>query len=203
MRPVSEQTVDADWICVTDRNPAEFDGTGWRAIYEPRNHMHPRLAAKVAKCQPERYSDAEISVWMDGSCRLLLPDSLEQIIDGAAGADIAQVVHPWRSCIFDEAQASAGMPKYEGQSVLDQVEHYRSEGHSEKWGLWATGLIVRRSGTAPHLGVQWLLEQIRWTYQDQLSQPYVLRNLGIRPYALPFALHGSGVFEWLNHVSDL
>lgn len=207
--PVPDQTIDAEWICVTDVPASEFrDDLGWRIVHEPRNHMHPRLAAKVAKCQPWLYTRADTTVWIDGACRLLRPDSLAMILTGAEGHPLAQIVHPWRDCIYTEAEASAWMPKYQGQLITEQVDHYQANGHPEGWGLWATGMIVRnmadifRNIEYHKLGDEWLLEQMRWSYQDQLSQPYVLRRLGLRPHTLPFDLHGSGVFEWLNHRDD-
>ena len=202
IEPPPEQTIDADWILITED---EVDAPGWRVHVEPRLHMHPRLAAKVPKCLPWHYTNAKTTVWMDGSCRLLRPDSLETIVNGAEGASIAQIIHPWRNDILDEAHASVGMPKYDAQPVVEQAQDYLDRGHPRGWGLWATGLIVRSlfdRRWLDNMGERWLTEQCRWTYQDQISQPYVLRSHGMRPHPMPFALHGSGVLEWRNHASD-
>lgn len=193
-----EQTVDTEWIMVGD-NP-DIIGEGWKFVYEPRGHMHARLAAKVAKCLPWQYTNARTIVWMDGSCRLLKPDAIERVT--ASGADLAQILHPWRNDILEEADASAGLPKYEGQTVHTQAQHYLDLGHPRGWGMWATGLIVRRLESRrwlDEMGHRWLTEQMRWTYQDQISEPWVLRLHGLRPETIPFPLHGSGVLEWLNH----
>lgn len=198
--PVPEQTIDADWILVTDR---QVDAPGWQVVVEPRPHVHPRLAAKVAKCLPWQYVNAATTVWVDASLRFLVPDALEQIVAGAEGAAIAQIVHPWRDCIYDEAHASVGMPKYQGQPVAEQVAAYRKRNYPEHWGLWATGLIVRNGWVTTDLDTAWLAEQVRWTYQDQLSQAPLLWEDEVRPHPLPFPLHGSGVFEWLPHRDEL
>lgn len=201
---VPQQTVDAEWIMVTDRQGFDFDGKGWTVIEEQRPQMHPRLAAKYAKCLPWEYTNADTTVWLDTSCRLLKPDSLEKILAAAGSAPMAQVVHPWRACIFDEAEECRLLGKYEFQPMGEQVDHYRRKGHPEKWGLWATGMIVRtdrKIGT--EFGLRWLAEQVRWSYQDQLSHPFVLREMGLLPAPLPWALHGSGMFEWHNHRSPL
>lgn len=202
--PVPEQDVDAEWIMVTD-NP-KLNAPGWNVIVEPRSHMHPRLAAKVPKCDPWEYTDAYQTVWMDASCRLLVPDALNQLLHACGSHYQAQIVHPWRHDIVDEALASEGMPKYANQAVRDQAAYYVEQGHPPGWGLWATGLIVRnnvREIDMSAVGREWLAEQVRWTYQDQISQPVVLRRHNMAIKSLPFDLHGSGVFEWHNHVSEL
>lgn len=199
------QTLDAEWICVTD-TPREVPG--WSVVVEPRPDMHPRLAAKVAKCLPWEYTNADVTVWVDGSCELLRPDSLEELVAGADGQELAQFVHPWRDCIYTEVNASTGMPKYEGRPMAEQVEHYRKLGHPAGWGLWATGLIVRSAPSRARrerlmsFGRRWLAEQVRWTYQDQLSEAPVLRHGGLRPHELPGPLHGNGLVAWANHRDD-
>lgn len=199
--PVPSQDIDAYWLMVTD-NPT-LHAVGWDLVVEPRHHMHPRLAAKVPKCNPWLYVDTDVVVWMDASCKLLRPDSLRQIVGASHGHYLAQIVHPWRDDIASEAEASVGMPKYEGQDILGQVNHYRDLGHPLDWGLWATGLAVHnatRSVDMEAFGQKWLAEQVRWTYQDQISQPYVLRKRNLSVKSLPFDLHGSGVFEWRSHT---
>lgn len=194
---VPEQTIDAEWIMVTDRQGSSFDGLGWTVVEEQRPQMHPRLAAKHAKCLPWEYTDADVTVWLDASCRLLQANSLQQIIAAAAGSPIAQVVHPWRDCIYDEAEECRLIGKYEFQPMGEQVDHYRRQGHPPGWGLWATGMIVRTDReVGTELGLRWLAEQVRFSYQDQLSEAVILRDMGLRPQPIPFSLHGSGMFEW-------
>jgi hypothetical protein len=70
--------------------------------------------------------------------------------------------------------------------VLEQADAYSLAGHPERWGLWATGVIARRHTDAVReLGVRWLHETERWSFQDQISQPYALRETGLRPQAFP------------------
>lgn len=170
------QTVDCDWILVTDRP----HNSGWIEIVEPRAHMHPRMAAKVAKCRPDLYSDAEFLIWIDGSFVIGDPSFAEWCVDRLGNNDIAQFTHPQRRSILGEADVSAGMEKYATQPVQQQARFYVDQGHPDDWGLWASGICVRRNYWRPaEYGDAWLREQARWTYQDQISQPYVLRQLGL------------------------
>jgi hypothetical protein len=188
------QTVACEYVAVTDR-PVESDT--WRVAVEPRPHVHPRLAAKHAKCLPWRYApDADVTIWVDGSATILSRDFAEMCCDSLGGSLLAQWQHPDRMCVYEEAEVSRQYGKYVDQNIAAQVHHYRQKGHPASWGLWATGCIVRRRDTVHTLmGQSWLSEQIRWTYQDQLSEAPVLRAVELRPASLP---EGLWVNQWLS-----
>lgn len=185
LKPVLPQTgVDVDWVFVTDALPSGVPDLGWRVIYQPRLGVHPNRAAKAPKYRPWEYTDAEASIWVDASFRVV---SEAFAVEALAYADpIAQFVHPWRECLFAEAEESAGLPKYAGEPSLEQAAHYAERGHPENWGLWATGVIARRHTDAVReLGARWAFETEMWSFQDQISQPFALREAGLRPSALP------------------
>lgn len=190
------QTVDAEFVLVADR---ELAAPGWRVVAEPRPHMHPRLAAKVPKCRPDWYADADAYLWLDGSATLTRSDSLEQLL--TVGGPLAQFVHPERQSIVEEAAVSAMMTKYQGQPVEGQAAWYVKRGHRHDWGLWATGCILyRRAYDFATVGRAWLTEQLRWTYQDQISQPYVLAGYGFRPSPLPGNLWRNDFVAFRRHA---
>jgi hypothetical protein len=184
-----QQGVSVDWVLVTDDEALSEEHTarGWRVVFEPRAGVHPNRAAKHPKYEPWKYTDAAVSVWVDASFRIVSERfAVEATATLTDGEPIAQFVHPWRDCLYAEAKESAGLPKYAGEPVLEQADHYADRGHPESWGLWATGVIARRHTAAVReLGVRWLAETYEWSFQDQISQPYVLRETGLRPQALP------------------
>jgi hypothetical protein len=187
LKPALPQAgVEVDWVFVTD-DPvlgAKPSHLGWRVVYEPRPDVHPNRAAKHPKYRPWEYSGAPASIWVDASFRIV---SQRFAVDAVAHADpIAQFAHPWRACLFDEAKESAGLAKYAGEPVMEQAESYREAGHPEGWGLWATGVIARQHTEAVRkMGWLWLAETYRWSFQDQISQPFALREKGLRPTAFP------------------
>ena len=186
LKPVLPQTgVDVEWICVHDGNPPDADAArGWTLVYEPRPGVHPNRAAKHPKYEPWKYTDAPASVWVDASFRIVSETFAAEALEHAD--PIAQFQHPWRECLFAEAKESAGLAKYAGEPVLEQADHYSEMGHPENWGLWATGVIARHHTDAVReLGARWLHETYQWSFQDQISQPYALRETGLRPSALP------------------
>lgn len=196
--PPAPQDIDCDWILVSDR---DYDCHPWKVIVEPRPQLHPRLAAKVAKCRPDLYADAEIVVWVDASFAITSPRFVSWAISHLDRGDVAQIPHPQRRRITDEARVSATLPKYRGLPVVEQADSYVADGYPDDWGLWATGLIAYRGKS--RFGDAWLREQMRWTYQDQLSQAPVLRSLGIRPVDMqPAVLFGHPHFALRGHRDD-
>jgi hypothetical protein len=187
LKPVCPQVgVDVDWVCVTDTELPQGSPEGWEIIHLPKPELHPNHAAKAPKFCPWNFTKPGVgaSVWIDASYRVTSPTF---VVDVLALADpIAQFIHPWRDCLYDEAVASAALPKYAGLPVMNQADAYRKAGHPEHWGLWATGVIARHhTEEVKKLGWVWSFEVAMWTYQDQISQPHLLRSTGLRPVSLP------------------
>ena len=185
LKPACPQDgIDAEWVLVTDDESIPDGHLGWRVIYEPRPGVPPVRAAKAPKVRPWEYTDAPASVWIDGSARV---HSRRFAAEALAYADpIAQFDHPDRDCIYTEARVSAALPRYAGEPVMEQAGAYREAGHPERWGLWAATIIARHhTPEVKALGAGWATEIGEWSVQDQISQPFVLRNLGLRPSLLP------------------
>lgn len=194
------QSVECRWVAVTDGtcNVPE----PWEQIVEPRGHMHPRLAAKVPKCLPYLYAWGPV-VWLDASAWLKTGDTIERLVAAAGDAYLAQWEHPDRKAITGEAAVSAMMRKYEGQPVREQAAQYVAQGHPDSWGLWATGAMVWPDPKVLRgFGEAWLAEQVRWTYQDQISEPYVLRQWGVNVAAIPGNLWRNDMIGWGRHTRD-
>ena len=174
--------VDVDWVLVTDNPPA--DPLGWQVAHDRMPAMSPSRAAKEPKFRPWEYTDAPASIYLDASFRITSPLFAAGAL--ALADPIAQFAHPWRDCIYDEAQVSVALPKYDGQPVIEQAACYRRLNHPEHWGRWASGVIARRHvPLVKALGDLWAVETDAWTLQCQVSEPWVLRNLGLRPASLP------------------
>jgi TOD1/MUCI70, glycosyltransferase-like domain len=185
IKPVLPQDgLDCEHVLVTD-DPDIPDGyLGWLVAREARPGVPPVRAAKRPKFRPWEYTAAPASVWVDGSVRVTSPSFAAEAL--AAACPLAQFGHPDRDCIYAEAAVSAALPRYSGEPVLAQAEHYRSGGHPERWGLWAATVIARQHVREVILmGGWWARETERWSYQDQVSEPWILRNLGLRPAVLP------------------
>jgi hypothetical protein len=96
------------------------------------------------------------------------------------------------------------MAKYQQMPVLEQVEHYRRLGFTDR-RLYACGILARdnASNRLRRLPRDWMGEDIRWTYQDQLSLPFLLCKHRVRPATIPFNLWPNHLFSFEGHLSDL
>lgn len=190
-----QQGLDAEWVLVTD-DPQIPDGClGWRVVHAPRPGIAAFRAAKEAKLRPWEFTDAPVSAWVDASCLVTSPSFAAEAF--ALARPLAAFRHPWRDCLYDEAEASWRQRRYAAEPVTEQVAHYRERGHPEHWGLWATTILARRHGAVmEEMADAWEAEMTAWSSQDQVSFPYVLRNMGLQCGILPGETLGSGWHQW-------
>jgi hypothetical protein len=183
VKPVLAQAgTDVEWVLVTDSEPA--DAKGWRVVVEPRPDVPPNRAAKAAKFEPWKYTDAPASIWIDASFRVVSQDFAAEVVELAK--PIAQFVHPWRDCLYAEAVEIAALGKDPDGVAAWQTKRYREAGHPTGWGLWASGVIARRHTAAvKRMGAAWAREVESGSARDQVSQPFVLREAKLKPTALP------------------
>jgi|LSQX01.2.fsa_nt_gb hypothetical protein len=195
--------IGADYICFTDNPNLKSDV--WEVRYEPiYQHLHPRLRAKFYKliCPFDT-----LSLFIDGSIEITDPkiiDKLSEYLDNGW----ATYIHPSnRDCIEKELEASLPMEKYHGHPLTEQVEYYFSQGFPKHYGLWACGVMLR-DGRFTNFGSKWMLENLAWSYQDQLSLPYLLWREGFRIDTIPldqyacFNSPGNELFRIHTHKYD-
>lgn len=146
----------------------------------------PMLRAKWWKCRADiAVPEADVSLWIDGSMTPY-PGYAGRCLDVMTDLDLALTPHPWRDCIYDEADASIGLPKYDDAAIRAQAYAYVMQGHPEHWGLFASGAIGRRNvRPVNELGHAWWRENLDRTHQDQLSLPVVVRNANGVRWAAP------------------
>jgi hypothetical protein len=77
------------------------------------------------------------------------------------------------------------------------VTHYWNEGHPAHWGLVHSGLLVRRNTARMRAFDQaWWDEITKWSIQDQLSLPYLLRTMDLRWHYWPTDPITAGWVQW-------
>jgi hypothetical protein len=176
------QELDCDWIVVSD---IPLSCPPWRPVVEPRPHMRPSMAAKVARACPEYYSDADVLIWVDGNVALktgFLREAVAALGEAPLAAFDTSSERP--GGVTQEAAIAARMSKYAGQPVVKQAASYCAAGMPYDWGSWWTGLRVQSQHCLP-FGEAWLAEMARWSCECQISFPYVCWRAGVRPTALP------------------
>lgn len=186
-------------IVVSDR---QRKAPGWRTIIEPRSHLVPRMAAKVPKCRPDWYTNADTVVWLDAQVQVKGNALLAWFVDAVEQEQVALIRHPKRSTLLAEAEAGMGREgrhRFDGQSSLTQARSYLRRGHPDGWGLWCGGLVARKMTPATvELGRRWLEEITRWSSHDQVALPFVLRETVGYPAALDWPGLDNGMFRLVN-----
>lgn len=201
---------DVDYIMVTDE-PDEWAALGWTTIHEPRPHVHPNVAAKVAKCCPELYVDGgtNITVWVDAGSEIG-PGLVTHIVtrflslgddDATSNATALMFPHPHRRFLEDEVVVSRQLPKYAELPMEAQVRHYLDGGYPDE-NLWATGCIARFAFNPVNesQGYEWLREIVRWGFQDQLSFGYTAWMHGMQVAPLGESLFTSPHIRFADHT---
>jgi hypothetical protein len=203
LAPVSPPS-GVDAICFTD-DPA-MKAEGWQMRVVEPDYPHPRTAAKTYKCMPHLYlPEYEQTLWVDGGFTIENPSFPDEALEYLNGSPMAMFAHPERDCLYQEAAYCKDWPKYADQNITGQVEHYRAMGHPEHWGLYAGGIIARCSNNplVQLFGLLWFQENVRWTYQDQISLPYLLRKLDLLPTTFRQNLWDNNWGSWTNHTNRL
>lgn len=167
------------FLLFTD-NP-KIHAPGWHVINVPKMFPSSVYDSRYWKLHPPSGS----SIWLDGqislSSELLIIDSLKALEKN----DIALWRHPWRDCLYDEAQECFKFGY--GQSVIDQSTFY-FENHKfpKNYGLWETGVLARRmTDSMFKMCEDWWSHILKFSYRDQISLPLVLNQNNIVPYDFP------------------
>lgn len=192
-----------DLICFTD--DVNLSHPDWQMRRMPARHAHPRLDAKYYKLLPHlvlpEYDD---TLWLDASFEIEDARCAETLFAYLDDAPLALFLHPERGCLYEEAEFCRTMPKYADQDIAGQVKHYREAGLPERFGLFAGGIIGRRNDDANvrSLNEQWMAENLRFTYQDQLSLAYLLWKMSLKPSVFRQYLWRPSGLVWRDHAHD-
>lgn len=104
-------------------------------------------------------SQSDVSLYLDGNItpRVGIGDLCVQLQTWLADADMALFKHPQRKCAYVEIEACVGRGKITHKQADIALEKLTEIGLPRDYGLFACGIIARRSN------VQWLkMVQDRW-----------------------------------------
>ena len=197
------QFAGVDYLCFTNTNLKQ---AGWAIIPVETPQENPRTSSKRPKTSPHWFleSSFDYSIWIDGSITILAPDFVERCLSSIKQWGIACMTHPVGNCIFQEAAGCANMEKYRTQKVVEQAEHYRRLGYPQNNGLAACGIIARdmKNPKLREIGDHWMYENLVWTYQDQISFPFVLWKNQHWFDKLAFSYIDRSIFKLTDHLRE-
>lgn len=189
-RPQVAQDIEVDWLYFADRQTRASIPQPWAMTVLPRHVPRtPMMTAKWWKTHPPTGYDHVI--WIDASMEVTAPTFAREAISALEERSFAVWKHPRRDDVLDEIAASLGAESQDGkyrdvaQAMVRQGNAYRSLGLPNPSGLYACGTIVW-TPAARDVGIAWWHECERWSFQDQVSLPFVCWALGVRPSIFPF-----------------
>ena len=195
-QPVA-RTSSIDFICFTDQ--ADLRSETWQVRTVPNFGLGPARESRRPKLMPHLYlGEYDQSCYIDGS--LTLKVAPEEVFEALSGqeTDFVCIKHPWRDCIFDEAEEIIRSDIDDEMRVREQMDAYRAAGHPAKAGLVKGGFLLRRHNEA-HLkdfGDAWFAHVLRFSKRDQLSFPFLARQLKLRHAVLDMDFTSSPWFIW-------
>lgn len=212
LHPVIKQSVQADYFCITDdakrlksepQDDEKYEKWNIVQVEQPRKDLHPRMRAKWYKVFPwecAQLRDYEVVIFIDGDVDVRSPEMVAYFLRNLK-SDLLVFRHPYRKCIYDERDASAAMVKYKDEDLDRQVDFYRLF-HPAGAGLYACTVIIRKqTQRIQALMMSWWHENIKFTWQDQLSFPVVCRVHHIVPDVLPDQLYSNQYFKVMPHAN--
>lgn len=182
-----------------------IESEDWEVRKVERKEVHPRMQAKYFKCMSHEVLDCDVSIWIDGSATIKIPNFEKWCLDQLGNADIALIRHPDRDCIYDEANFCTFMDKYRNLPIIEQVMEYARQGYPQHNGLWACGLLIRRHNSrVKRFNKLWWRHNKEYTYQDQLSFPVCAKEVGLDIRTINIELNSNNVVDFNTpHKSTL
>jgi len=156
---------------------------GWKVRYVPMaGSLTNNMKAKWWKLNPfDACPDTDISCWVDAAVTVTNPNYLQYCLDCIGSDDWSLMRHAERDCVYAEATFTAKVGRAYPDAMRLQSEHYRHLGHPERWGLFASTTNVRRhTDEVAAVCCDWWFECTRWSHQDQVSLPVVIRNSDLK-----------------------
>lgn len=176
-------TSEIPYVHFTDE---PIDVSGWNTRVFKGQFRDNRRDARMRKLLAHQWlPDADISIWQDG-CVELVPEKIAELVSYLADNDFAMFAHPWRDCVYGEAEAVINQGKAPAPLVQAQISRYRRAGYPEHNGLVQTTVMVRRhTAAAARLNDAWWSELTRFTNRDQLSFNYACWKNEMRYSVIP------------------
>jgi len=165
-------------ICFTD-NPS-IASNGWRLIKLDDHFLDPTRAARRPKLLPHLYlPEFEYSLYIDTTVKLRM-NPLDIIrLHANQKVHFWCFRHPWRNCIYEEAEEVISLGYDDERRVREQMDHYARLGYPKNKGLIACGILLRKHNDPAVIQLDeiWFEHILRFSKRDQLSFNFVAWQL--------------------------
>lgn len=196
-------TPNCKYVCFTDNPSLKSD------IWETR--QIPAMALQLDNIRKNRYvklhphllfPEYECSIYIDGNISITGDVNTFITTCNLERCSIVIPKHPWRNCIYEEAQECIKRGKDIPEHIMPQIQRYKNEGFPDKYGLTQNNIIVRRHNDEACVRImeEWWSELLTGSYRDQLSLMYVLwKHPDFCIHTLPDTTCNSEYFVQVRH----
>ena len=179
-----------DWYLFTDSN---IDNKDYNVIHYPlqfdyaHNNDFNRLYSKYIKCQSlniDILKKYKYIIWIDSSVDIKNNNLINDIIKLLENKkDLYFYEHFYRNNINDEYAISKTLTKYNNNKLDEQIQKYNETFTNNI--LYECGFFICKNNEDNiKLLNDWWEENIHYSYQDQISLPYVLWKNNKTPFLL-------------------
>jgi hypothetical protein len=197
IKEIPKQTVDFDFIRLTDNDLIEIKGNA-------------RHKAKFPKMQGHLFTDADVIIWIDGSVQILSNNFVEYMANEVANYDIAIGKHNVRNCAYEEidficAEIMKGNEylkrRYDFDTLLEVKNFLKTLGFEHNKGLYACGIFARKNNhKANNMFDNWWQSEMQWQTNDQPLFVYLANMYKVKINTLEWqSLISNQYFKLINH----
>jgi hypothetical protein len=190
---------NTDYFAYVDRI---HDCKIWNQIMAPSFTMDEkykgRRDAKIYKIMPHLFLPGyDFYFWTDPTHELV-KNPHEVCEEYLKDHDIALFYHTTRKCAYKEAEEIIRLNYDYPELVRSQIDYYKSVGFPEKQGLYELPVSIRKNCDKINImGMRWWEQICKYSSRDQISLPFVLWSMGIKPNILP------GLANGYLHANDI
>lgn len=190
-----------DWFCFTDSKTMKSNT--WKIINTPyhinntkdideykkyKNYYNNIKDDKIKNMMSAKYykiktheidilKHYDYYIWIDGAIELKY-DFIDRIMDiiNEDNINIINFKHSQRENIKDEAKYSEEVQeRYRNQECIKQANEYINSGYPDNNGLYELTVYIKRNrDDINNIYDKWWLENLKYSFQDQISYPYIL-----------------------------
>lgn len=178
-------------VCFTDK-PIEADGWEVRPLLETFDD--PVKTARFHKTIGMNLL-GEDTLWQDAKVSFV-QDPINLVTD----RDISLFLHPKRDCIYQEGRRVLELSKATPEDINRQLAAYNKLGFSAHSGLYETCVVFRKHNPSiMRLNELWWQHISQYSKRDQISLPFVVKELGIEVDTYPYGVWANHLFKVRHH----
>ena len=195
-----------DWYCFTDNK--NYKSTTWKIINTPYHlintptynlknnynnitgHEKNMMSAKYYKTQAHKINllkKYDYFIWIDGSILLRnnFVNNILKLLQNNKNYDIILYNHSsTRKNVESEVNFCKDYPKYKKQYLLSQLDIYKQNKFEDTHLFELTSFYRKNNNIINRIFDTWWLHNLAYSYQDQVSLPYVIWESKFKNYKI-------------------